>query len=599
PRKTSDGVLHYLVGVFFLSLPFVMSFTGWEKFRVPKGIYAALFILLIGTVFLVSRKLELRFRPWTWEFFLGIALVYVALHSLLGRWPEVSLSGFVWITYFAALLLVLTEIASEQFQKKLWMWIGAAAAVNAVFTILQYFGWFPLMIRATGEVLKGRLTPAGFIGDVGSGGFLFALVCLILLYPMLAEKDKRIRIASALLFSLNLAGLAFTRTLTAIIALVVCLGIWLVFHHWWVLRTTRKITRQLLFFWMVLLLGVIVAVGAVMTSGVQERIEVVWSQMKQGDWTLATAGRQPVYLITWDMIRHRFWLGYGLNTFRQDFFFHRVDTPFGQSVNLIGQPGTFGEVHNEYLQVWEELGFLGLLFFVAFLFWPAIKAVPLLFRTQDSRRCYWIGILSIGLVFVAISCLAFFPFHLSLTSACVVLLLAGLRHFQNEERTRPEQSRQRMLWKVFIFSALALWAAYPQVGRWRANNEMGMAASLLRNAASEDSQPQQKRLFAQTAREKLRKAEQFYPGFYEIYYHQGYASLLLGKPEEAARYYRKAAGRLPSAEIFTDLAAAYMAQKRFDQARPLLEMALRYNPALERAREALAHLEANAQDETQ
>ncbi|MDA2938927.1 hypothetical protein MYX75_11780 [Acidobacteria bacterium AH-259-A15] len=42
-----------------------------------------------------------------------------------------------------------------------------------------------------------------------------------------------------------------------------------------------------------------------------------------------------------------------------------------------------------------------------------------------------------------------------------------------------------------------------------------------------------------------------------------------------------------------------MAQKRFDQARPLLEMALRYNPALERAREALAYVEANDQDESQ
>ena len=99
-KPISDAVILSVVGVFFVSLPFVISFTGFDKFRLPKDIFASCFILLIGFLFLVSRRLEIRLRPRSWEFVLGLAILYVGVHSLLGKHPDVSVSGFFQIAYF-------------------------------------------------------------------------------------------------------------------------------------------------------------------------------------------------------------------------------------------------------------------------------------------------------------------------------------------------------------------------------------------------------------------------------------------------------------------------------------------------------------------
>ena len=585
-------VLPFVVGVFFVGLPFVLSRTGFDNFRVPKDVFSALFIVIIGAIYLVSRKLEVRFRPRTWEFFLGVAILYVGVHSLLSKRPDVSLSGFFQIVYFSALLLVVIEVATQELQKKIWLWVAGASAVNAVVTVLQYFGRFPLMTRPSGEVLEGRLNPAGFIGDVNSGGFLFALVCLMLLYGMLVEKRPWIRLVSVILFFLNLTGLVFTRTLSAIVALGVCLGIWLLLHHWWVFRTGKRLNRDLLFLWLVLILGTGGMVALVVGSGLQERIKVVWSQMQRGDWTQVTAGRQPIYLITWDMIKDQPWRGYGLNTFGQDFFFYRAGTVVGQSVDLVNQPGSFRETHNEYLQVWEELGLVGLLFFVVLLFWPAFRAVPRLRRLRDPEESYWIGIIAIGTLFVAINCLAFFPFHVSLTSAYIVLLIGGLRHFENEERVPVDEKLPNVVLKSFVLVLVAVWLAYPQFQKWRANSEMAFATFLLERVNSGNHTPLQRVVFAKAALVKLENAERLYPRFYEIHNLRGSASMVLGRHAEAVRHYGRAAGYLPSPELLTNLAAGYLALERFDVARSLLETALRYNPGYPRARQALEYLEA-------
>lgn len=593
-RLSTEGVLRLLIGIYFVSLPFVCSISGYEKFRVPKDVWSAFFVLLIAAVFLITRRFEIRFRPRTWEFGLGAALVYVAVHSLLSKRPEVGLFGFSQIAYFVALLLILIQIAGEQFQKRLWIWIAVTGAINAVLTILQYFGMFPIMTKPGGEVLAGRLNAAGFIGEVNTGGFVFGLNCLILLYGVLAEKRKLIRLLAALLFFINLAGLGFTRTLTAIVAFVLCLLVWALFHHWWLFRWGERLVLRLVLFWTVAVAGLAGTAGVMVTSGAYERVQLVWNQVREGNWTEVTAGRQPVYVITWQMIKDRPWLGHGLNTFGLDFFFYRSGTAIGQSVNWLNQAGTFREAHNEYLQVWEELGFWGLLFFVGLLLWPVVKAFRVLAQTQDAQTFYWVGVLCLGILYTAVNGLAFFPFHVSLGGAYIALLLGGLRYFETSEESRFRIGREARLLKVFVFSGLALWPAYPQFQKWRANSEMGIGADLLERSVSRDVPREQRSVLLQAAEQRLDRAERFYPHLYEIHNLKGGAAIVRGRPEEALRHFQKAAGYLPSPEVFTNMAGAYLVQKKYDHARPLLEAALRYNQGYLQAQRALRLLEENS-----
>ena len=592
-KRSSNGLeplLFWVVVAFFVLLPFVVSLDGLEKFRTPKDVFSVAAIVILIAIFLLSRRFRIRFFSRSWEALVGLSVAYVGVHSLLGERPEVSLAGFVQIVYFVALLYILIEFLSPNLQRRLWLWIGAAMALNAVLTIVQYYGLFSLMERPTGELLEGRLIPAGFIGDVNSGGFLFGLSALILLHGVVAREGTKIRVLSGLLLIINLAGLIYTRTLTALLALGLAFLLWAVFHCWWVLKTQESGKRVLVFLGSVAIIAILI-LGLVLTGpGLRYRIQLVWNQVKSGQLEVATAGRYPIYLLTWEMIKERPWLGSGLNTFKEDFFHHRAGTEFGRGLKLLSEPGSYRETHNEYLQIWDELGLVGLiLFFLLFLI-PLAKGVRHFFRTRD----YWVGMLCVGTVYLAFGCLGFFPLHLSVTAAFAVLLFANLRYFQSQERLSIESvdpSRwlhwRRGLKPVLLLAVTAL-LLYFQVGKWRANQEAGLAAALLNRAVSGSSNNLRlKRAIAETASEKLALAAERFPDLYEVHNLRGAAAMLLGRHQAAIGYYGRAALYLPSPETLTNLGAAYLAAGQPGLAQTNVELALHYNPSYPRAQEAL------------
>ena len=592
-KRTSnrlEPLLFWVAVLFFVLLPFVVSLDGLEKFRAPKDIFSLAGIAILAAFFLLTRSFRVRFLSRSWEALVGLSVVYIGVHSLLGERPEVGLVGFVQIVYFVALLYILIEFLAPNLQQRLWLWIGAAMALNAVLSIFQYYGLFPLMARPTGELVEGRLNPAGFIGDVNSGGFLFGLSALILLHGVVAREETKIRVLSGLLLLINLAGLIYTRTLTALLALGLALLLWAVLHCWWVLKTQESRKRVWVFLGSVAIIAV-VFLGLVLSGpGLRYRIQLVWNQVKSGQLDVATAGRYPIYLLTWQMIKERPWLGYGLNTFKEDFFHHRAGTEFGRGLKLLPEPGSYREAHNEYLQIWEELGLVGLLLFLSIFLIPLAKGIRLFFRTLD----YWVAMLCVGIVYLGFGCLGFFPLHLSVTAAFAVLLFANLRHFQAQERLSVEAvdpSRwlhwRRGLKPVLLLGVTVL-LLYFQVGKWRANREAGLAAALLNRAVSTSSNNLRlQRAIAETADQKLALAEERFPDLYEVHNLRGAAAMLLGRHQEAIGYYGRAALYLPSPETLTNLGAAYLAKGQPGVARTNVELALHYNPSYPRAQEAL------------
>jgi tetratricopeptide (TPR) repeat protein len=201
------------------------------------------------------------------------------------------------------------------------------------------------------------------------------------------------------------------------------------------------------------------------------------------------------------------------------------------------------------------------------------------------------------MVFTAITGLAFFPFRLSITGTCIVLLLAGLRAvaLEQEGETRPARADTRRTWRLVACAVVIIAVIYLNVQRWRADSEMGVAAYVLEHAYARSLPPQHKRLYAETALVRLRRAEAINPELYENYNLQGSANMLMANHEEAARQYERAARYLPSPELLTNEAAALMAAGETQRARALLETALRYNPNYQNAARALEYLKTNQQ----
>ncbi len=584
--------------LFYALLPHVFAVTAMDNFRLPKDAFAAGFILLLAGHFVLTRRFVPRRRPAAWTLLLWGGLLYLFVHCLWAGREDLSWPAFGYVLLFCLLLLMLRRLPGRAWLQRIWLALGISLSLAALLGVLESLGWFPLLERRTGQLLSGRVTPAGFIGDVNSGGFLFGLAALISLYGVMVERHAKLRLVWLGVLLANLTGLAFTRTLTALGATTACLAGWLLFHHWWTWKHKGRLGREIAILWVGLLVLGLAGAAVGWRAGVAQRVQTVASQMARGDWNVATAGRQPVFGITWEMIKERPLTGRGLQSFPQDFFHVRSGTDYGRQAVLINQPGAFRQVHNEYLQIWVELGVAALLIFLLLWLWPLARAVRRALGTTDPEESYWLALQALAAVFVLISCLTFFPLHVSSTAAVAMLVLAGLERgafgerFEGRTLAQLLEGRPLLLWGArapVVLAALAM-AVPLSLLQWQANRELGIAAVTLEEARSSPD-PRRRRFLAEQAAGRLDRAHERAPYLTDYYNLRGSACMLLGRHQEARDYYSEAARKLPSPEVYTNLAAAHISSREYEPARRYLSTALLYNPAYEPARDALEYLE--------
>jgi tetratricopeptide (TPR) repeat protein len=120
-----------------------------------------------------------------------------------------------------------------------------------------------------------------------------------------------------------------------------------------------------------------------------------------------------------------------------------------------------------------------------------------------------------------------------------------------------------------------------------------VAAFLLERASVGTYTAAQKRVFADEALSRLQAAEVVAPLMPEVHNLRGSAFMTVGRYPDAIESYQEAAQRIPSPEVLTNLAAAYIANREFDKAEKAVTLALRYEPAYPKAvgaRDYLARL---------
>jgi O-antigen ligase len=583
-----------LSALLLAALPLVVSPGGFDQFRLPKDVVFGIAAVVIAGIFVAANGLR-RFWRWrSWEMLLLVAVLYVLVHSLVIR-PDISSWSVAWIAAAALLLFAVSRGVPVSSHPTLWLVLAAISALNAIFAVLQFYGRFPLFTRVGGQILQDRRTAAGLIGDVNSGAFVFGLSALMMLYPLWGRKKAGLRVFAGLVLALNLVGLVVTQTMAAILAFGLVFALWVGFHSWWLVRTHRNLKKAVLLALGVAVVGLGMTTALFISRGMESRVGAAWSALLKGNLNVATSGRYPVYQITWRMIKDKPVLGHGLGSFATDFFRYRAETDMSR-LAMVDQPGAFREVHNDYLQVWEELGVIGLLLFVALLILPCLTVWQKAKESPDPKTIYWTGMLCLGMVFTAIDGLAFFPFRLSVTGICIVLLLAGLRAVALEQETSqshpPLRRNAIRIWRPATCALVIVVVTYLNVQRWRADSEMGVAAYVLESAYSRSLPAQHKRIYAEAALERLRRAEALNSALYENYNLQGSANMLMSNHEEAARQYERAARYLPSPEVFTNEAIALMAAGEPKRAKALLETALRYNPNYQNAARALEYLKS-------
>ena len=585
PQEPQFQIARFLIVLVYGLLSVVVAVAGLDKFRTPKDIVITSAIPLLAIICLANSSFRIRLAVFECTV-LGAA-AYVLVHGFFLGGMEAA----VTICLFALWLLLLSRLVSWEFQRRIWLVAGLSLSLNSVANVLQYFGKFPGMLREGGETISGRLTPAGLLGEVGSGALLFGLIVLVSVYFLQFERSRWVRVAWLFIFLCNLTGLLFTRTLTASLALGGCLVLWLGFHHWWALKRHPESLRRLAAVWMVFLVAVGLSATFAVQSRLWDRLSRVGRQVMSGSLEAATGGRYSAYLITGNMIQARPLAGHGLTSFAPVFYHHRTETRYGRELDLLPQAGAFREAHNEYLQTWAELGLPGLLFLAGLLGFSLFSAVRQSLREADPQRCYWSGILALSLIYFLVGSLTMFPFHASATAIFIALIVGSIRHLDQygfeEDSTGSGGGTGRLRGLLAgLAVVLALPLLYGQYQKWQTNNSLGMAAFLLEGASRQNLNSRQLLAVATRAMALLERGESGYAGFPELYNLRGSAAILLGRYQLAETSYRKAVERIPSPETMTNLAAALIAQNDCESAKPYLDSALRYNPTFREAGKA-------------
>ena len=599
-----DWIWAGLVGSFFLLLPFVVSTSGFESFDVPKNVFLWVSVALLAVFGLISgrMRLSLSFSVKAVDILLLVAIGYLVLHSLISGRIFSSLSGIMAVLSIVLLYFILRSISSRRFQRYLWMGIAVSMSLNALFTILQQFDMFPLMTGSGRVDASDRLVPAGFIGEVNRGGFLFALTLIILLYFLFCGKDQKPgrQVFVVLLAIFILSGLVFTRTMTSILGLSACLLIWLVFHNWFLIRKQQVSWKKLLIFWLIVVVGLsgITALGY--RAGVADRVKGLVELVERDAWIYVSSGRTPMFFLTWEMIQESPLMGNGLNSFPVDFFRFKTETEIGRSVRLMPQPGAFKEAHNEYLQTWLELGIIGLVLLVLLFFLPFYYGIRAMFRDIPNEDVYWIAMLLLGLIFTGITCLAFFPLHLAVTAPYICLVIAGLAQFSGdssaptEKKAVPLSKNKTARWLeygvVCIIVLFSVWAVYSGFNTWKVNKEAGMASYILTRSMSEPLEPRQKMLIIKEALFQLEEAGEKNPHVPEIHNLKGTAFLLMGRYEESVKSFQEAIKLSPGPEAYVNLATAYLSLGKNSDAIACLQTAQAYDIENMKVMQLMSHM---------
>ncbi len=584
-----DWIWAGLAGSFFILLPFVVSTAGYESFDVPKNSFLFISVAFLALFGLLSGRLKLFSPVNSVDLLILGSFGYLAAHTLAMGRIITSWQGVMGFFALVLLYFILRSIPSRKFHQYIWIGIAVSMSLNALFTILQQFEMFPLMVGSGRADASDRLVPAGFIGEVNRGGFLFALTLIMLLYFLFCGQGWRNRLRAAALVPalFILSGLAFTRTMTSILGLAACLALWLIFHNWYLLRKKRSPLRNVVVFWLIVLVGITGIIGLGYRAGVADRIEGLADFAGREAWIYATSGRTPLFFLTWEMIKESPVTGNGLNSFPVDFFKFKTETEIGRSVRLMPQPGAFKEVHNEYLQTWLELGLPGLVLLLLLFFVPFYHGARFLFRDIPKEDIYWIGMLLLGLVFTGITCLAFFPLHLAVTAPYICLLIAGVVRFSsgkgdpvdNQGGYLQRLGRSRGLKYAFIGITVlfSIWAMHAGIVKWKVNKQAGMASYIMTRSMSEPLNQRQKMLIVGEALHLLDEADGNNTQLPEIKNLKGTGYLLSGRYENAVNSFQEAIRLAPSPETYVNLAAAYLALGRDSDAVECLRTAGAYD----------------------
>jgi O-antigen ligase len=403
-------ILHLTIGVVTSAIGVAFQRNRLDSFRIPKqALYEAEAIVCLGllAILLLWRYREVleALRPHRLPLAIaGAAVLWTGITSLTSTNRTLSMPALVWVASCAT-VFVATLLAATRARGLALAWLPLlAAAVNAVFALLQRAGWFsPTQFEQT---TLDRYRISGLIGnpnDLGVYLFLCALPAVALLFAWRGRSVPLIALAVLLT-----AALLASQTMSALIAFAIAILVMIVF-------VTRRVKLA------AIAVGVALLLVAVIPP-LRQRTLTIASQLRQGSISSATSLRVPGYLVAWELFVEHPIVGAGPGTYGWWYLPHKIELNKTHAA-LRETSENFGEAHNDHLQTLAVSGLPAYAIFVAAII--ALGATSFRSTESDTRSRF---VRALALPFAAgfaVVTLAQFPLEVA-SAASVAIHYAAL-----------------------------------------------------------------------------------------------------------------------------------------------------------------------------
>jgi exopolysaccharide production protein ExoQ len=353
------GNVHIVLTLLVLTRPFV-SFLGRESGESEGKI----FFILFGLYLLILPIVLVRLGQFAWvalrDKLLMLLIGFAVISVLWSYAPEATLRQSVTFLGEAFLGVYLAMQYSLREQMRIFAWVLGIAAVLSLFVAFT----FPTL------GIGSTVHPEAWTGIYDHKNYLGRLMALSAVLFFLSSGDFRKRWVAWGGFILSASLVLLARSLTSLLALIAILGLMPLYRslRWRDIRAKA----------MVIFAGaLIVSVTIVILAANPEPF-------------FRAAGRDPVQntlvgrMQLWNDLLHKVeqrpLLGYGLGAFWLGWE--------GESADIWARHGWATHAHNGYLDIWLDLGLIGLVLMLSHIFLNFRRGL-LLMRSTGATEGLW------------------------------------------------------------------------------------------------------------------------------------------------------------------------------------------------------------------
>ncbi len=568
------GLLVLVLGVPVIFSPYTQSNVYLIKTVFLQCSVFTLFIFWLARKFLAKESFHRIPLVIPLLAFLGLGLFSLVLSPFRYAVGEEFLR---FLSFFIFYFLIVAEIKDDRREALLMDILVLTAILVSLYGIIQRLG-FPIF-----KWIPQETRVMSFFGNPNFfATYLVAVIPLLLV--LTTQWTKRRKFFAGIALASTLACLVFAATRSAWIGFVFSL-IFLGVLGWRTNVVVINLKKSIPLF--VIICGIIIII-------ILNHDMIIKRIAEFGNPHGSASQRWYIWKVTWNMIKSSPVVGSGLGTF--PIFFPKFRYPnFGTDIPY----GNLQHTHNEYLEIWSEMGLIGLGIFLWFFIGFFIYAVRYL-RSRKEQGIMVVGLLS-GIMGVLIdsffsASMRFtgppFTFWLLIGLTMAIARPKGITPVRNIKETRGKLTQFAVISGVVICSILiTLW----HIKKYEANIHIAKAQAFIHRDFKTNAIYEFKEalnhdphgvlslyllgcLSIETenfneAKKWFEKLENLSPDFSNIHEWKGYLFYRLGDLAKAEEEFKICARLKPSVFDHNMLGRIYSLQGKWDQAIEEIEQA--------------------------